>query len=67
MPTVVITTDQFEKLAKTILKAKNVPDSIMVLTAGNPEFISHGELQQMAKEVMVEAVAKLTGKTRNAN
>ena len=48
-------------LARTIMKSKNVPESIMILIKGNPEFISDTELNAVADRVLEEAVQKLTG------
>ncbi len=56
----VVATEQFEKLAKVIMKSQNVPESIMVLIEGNPEFISDEELDNVADRVLGEAVGKLT-------
>ena len=61
LPAVAVTTDQFENLARTIMKSRNVPDSIMILIKGNPEFISDDELNKVADHVLEEAVRKLTG------
>jgi len=40
MPAVVVASEQFEKLAKVIMRSQNVPESIAIMVAGNPEFIS---------------------------
>ena len=61
MPAVVIATEQFEKLAKVIMKAQHVPESIAIHIKGNPEFISDDELMIVADNVLEEAVSRLTG------
>ena len=60
LPAVVIATEQFEKLAKVIMKSQNVPESIAIHIKGNPEFISDDELMQVADRVLQEAVERLT-------
>ena len=54
-------TEQFEKLAKVILKSQNVLETIMVLVKGNPENVSDEELVQIADGVLEAAVTRLTG------
>ena len=56
----VIATEQFEKLAKVIMKSQIVPESIMVMIKGNPEFVADDELSKIADRVLNEAVEKLT-------
>ena len=60
LPAVVIATEQFEKLAKVIMKSQNVPESVAIHIKGNPEFISDDELMAVADTVMEEAVDRLT-------
>jgi hypothetical protein len=60
VPAVVIATEQFEKLAKVIMQAQNVPASVAILIKGNPEFIADDELMAVADKVMEEAVDRLT-------
>jgi hypothetical protein len=60
VPAVVIATEQFEKLARVIMKSQHVPESVMILIRGNPEFIAQNELEQVADRVLEEAVGKLT-------
>jgi hypothetical protein len=64
LPAVIVVTEQFEKLAAKILSARNVPESIAIHVKGNPEFISDEKLTGVAEEVLLEAVARLTGKER---
>ena len=60
MPAVVVTTEQFEKLAKVIMRAQNVPESIAIMVKGNPEFISAEKLEQVCEEVVEDVLARLT-------
>ena len=57
----IVVTEQFEKLAGVILAARNVPESIAIHVKGNPEFISDEKLSGIAEEVLIEAIARLTG------
>jgi len=61
MPAVVVATEQFDKLAKVIMRSQNVPESIAIMVKGNPEFISDEKLSGIAEEVLLEAIARLTG------
>ncbi|MCC6534956.1 MAG: hypothetical protein IT531_20605 [Burkholderiales bacterium] len=60
MPAVVIATGQFEKLAKVIMRAQRVPESIAIVIGPNPEFISRAELEKIADQVIEQAIARLT-------
>ena len=60
MPAVVVATEQFEKLAKVIMRAQNVPESIAIMVKGNPEFISVEKLEQVCEEVTEEVLTRLT-------
>ena len=60
LPAVVVVTDQFDKLAKVIMKAQRVPESIMIQIKGNPEFFSQDELMGVADNVLEEAIKRLT-------
>ena len=60
MPAVVVATEQFEKLAKVIMRAQNVPESIAIMVQGNPEFISAEKLEQVCEEVAEEVLTRLT-------
>ena len=61
LPAVVVVTEQFEALAKVVLKSQQVPDSVAVLVPGNPETISDDELARVSERVLDDAVHKLTG------
>lgn len=60
LPAVVVYTEQFSQLAKAIMRAQNVPDSIGILIKGNPEFISDAALMKVADEVARDCIARLT-------
>ena len=60
LPAVVIATEQFEKLARVIMKSQHVPETVMILIQGNPEFISDDELNRVSDRVLEEAIRKLT-------
>ncbi|MBI4189743.1 MAG: hypothetical protein HY525_04315 [Betaproteobacteria bacterium] len=56
-----LVTEQFEKLARTIMKSQDVDESIAILIKGNPECISDDELMKTADRVLDEAAERLTG------
>ena len=56
----IVVSEQFERLAKTVMKSRNVPDRIGILIPGNPEFISDRELGVLAQHVLVETLDRLT-------
>ena len=56
----VITTEQFEQLAKVIMKSQNVPASVAIHIKGNPEFIPDDELMKVADQVLEQAIERLT-------
>ncbi len=60
LPAVVVYTEQFSQLAKAIMRAQNVPESIGILIKGNPEFISDEALMKIADEVAAGAIERLT-------
>jgi hypothetical protein len=60
MPAVVVATEQFEKLAKVIMRSQNVPESIAIMVKGNPEFVSAEKLEQVCEEVADEVLVRLT-------
>jgi hypothetical protein len=59
-PAVVIATEQFDKLAKVIMRSQNVPESIAVSVKGNPEFIDAEALAKVAAQVEEDVIARLT-------
>ena len=60
MPAVVVATEQFDKLAKVIMRSQNVPESICIMVKGNPEFISVEKLDGVCEEVVEEVLNRLT-------
>ena len=56
----IVVSEQFEKLAKTVMKSRNVPDWIGILVPGNPEFISDPQLDLLAQHVLAETLQRLT-------
>lgn len=60
LPAVVIVTEQFETLAKVVMKSQDVPESIAIMIKGNPESISDDELMKVADGVLKDAVERLT-------
>ena len=60
MPAVVVATEQFEKLAKVIMRSQNVPESIAIMVKGNPEFSSAEKLEQVCEEVVEDVLLRLT-------
>lgn len=62
MPAVVVVTEQFEQLARVVMKSRDVQGSAAVLIKGrNPELLSEDELAQVADDVLREVVMRLTG------
>jgi uncharacterized Fe-S cluster-containing MiaB family protein len=60
MPATVVATEQFEKLAKVIMRAQNVPESICIMVKGNPEFISAERLEGICDQVVEDVLVRLT-------
>ena len=60
MPAVVVATEQFEKLAKVIMRSQNVPESICIMVKGNPEFISYEQLAGICDQVVDDVFVRLT-------
>ena len=60
MPAVVVATEQFEKLAKVIMRSQKVPESIAIMVKGNPEFISVEKLELVCDQVAEEVHVRLT-------
>lgn len=53
-------TEQFEGLAKVVLKSQQVPDSVAVLIRGNPELFSDDEIVRISEQVLRDIVSGLT-------
>ena len=60
MPAVIVVSEQFQQLAKALLRARNVPDSAAVLIQGNPETFPDEVLRSVADDVLEQAVDRLT-------
>jgi hypothetical protein len=60
MPAVVVATEQFEKLAKVIMRSQKVPESIAIMVRGNPEYISVEKLELVCDQVVEEVRVRLT-------
>ena len=60
MPAVVVATEQFEKLAKVIMRSQKVPESIAIMVKGNPEYISVEKLDLVCDQVAEEVRVRLT-------
>ena len=60
LPTVVITTERFNAVAKATLRSQRVPESIVIEIKGNPEFVTDTELEKISLEVVDEIVKRLT-------
>ena len=60
LPTVVVTTERFNAVAKATLRSQRVPESIVIEIKGNPEFISDEELAEVSQELVAQLVARLT-------
>ena len=60
LPAVVIVTEQFEGLAKVVLKSQQVPDCVAVLVRGNPEMFSDDEIADISRQVLADIVSGLT-------
>ena len=55
-----VCTEQFHKLALTVMRAQNVPESIGIHIKGNPEYISDEALMEVCDEVCTQTIEKLT-------
>ena len=60
LPAVVVATEQFEKLAKVIMRSQNVPESIAIMVKGNPEYISVEKLEHVCDQVVEDVLVRLT-------
>jgi hypothetical protein len=65
LPTVVITTERFDTVAKVTLRSQRVPESIVVEIKGNPEFVSDQELERQSQEMVDTLVTRLTAEHKN--
>ena len=58
----ILVTEQFEQLAKAVMRARDVPDSAAVIIRGNPETVPDAALDSLAAHVLAESVTRLTGR-----
>ena len=58
----ILVTEQFEQLAKAVMRSRDVPDSAAVIIRGNPETVPDAALDPLAAQVLAEAVTRLTGR-----
>ena len=65
LPTVVVTTERFNAVAKATLRSQRVPESIVIEIKGNPEFVSDEELAELSREMVMQIIERLT--TEHAN
>lgn len=56
----VVSTEQFAKLAKAVMLSQRVPESIAIEIKGNPEFVGAAELEKIADDVTAQVVDRLT-------
>jgi hypothetical protein len=59
-PTIEVITEQFDALARSIVRANKLPESTLVMIPGNPEFVSSERLAILADLALAEIVGKLT-------
>ena len=60
VPTVVVTTERFNAVAKATLRSQRIPESIVIEIKGNPEFVTDSELATISHEVVQGIVERLT-------
>ena len=60
MPAVVVATEQFEKLAKVIMRSQSVPESIAIMVEGNPEYVPPENLRALCDQVVEDVFIRLT-------
>lgn len=59
-PAIEVITEQFDALARSIVRANKLPESTLVMIPGNPEFVTKEELTVLADRALAEIVGKLT-------
>ena len=64
MPSLVIATEPFVKLLTVMLRARQAPDALAVVIAGNPETLDPARLPALADRVLGEIVRQLAGGAR---
>jgi hypothetical protein len=61
LPAVGVASEQFIKLARTVLRSQKVPEEVAIEIKGNPEFVSDEELGRIAEFIAAEAVLRFRG------
>ncbi len=61
MPAVLVISEQFAKLAQSLMRSREIPESIAIVLKGNPEFVTESQGEALAGEVIVQTVRRLTG------
>ena len=56
----ILVTEQFEQLARAVMRSRDVPDSAAVIISGNPESVQDDALVPIAAGVLRESVSRLT-------
>ncbi|MBK8739147.1 MAG: hypothetical protein IPM02_06155 [Betaproteobacteria bacterium] len=60
IPAVVVNTEQFNRLAKSVMSSQRVPETIAIEIMGNPEWVSAEALEAIAADVTAKVVERLT-------
>jgi len=60
VPAVAVASEQFVKLARTILRSQKVPEDLVIEIQGNPEFVGEDELARIGARVAEAAVQRFT-------
>ena len=63
MPAVGVASEQFIKLARTVLRSQKVPEELAIEVKGNPEFVDDAELVRIADAIAASAVERVRGLT----
>lgn len=63
MPAVGVASEQFIKLARTVLRSQKVPEELAIEVKGNPEFVDDAELVRIADAIAASAVERFRGLT----
>jgi len=61
MPVVLVISEQFAKLAQSLMRSREIPESIAIVIEGNPEFVTESRSEALAGEVIAQTVRRLTG------
>lgn len=59
LPAVVVATSQFVALAKVMMRARRVPETVAVVIDGNPEFLDEAAFEPLAAEVLEAVLQRL--------